>query len=196
MKKQKSKQKSLWILSIMLLSCLLFWGCKEFNDNPADSETISINIQDLQKQVPIAQSSPNGSVSAQSSQSPPSGVYGLLLGTVIVTSRSTAYETDVSYDSDELDNFREELMDSVNYIRYVSLPTSKNYVEFSVPPKSAGNWQIFAVGLDFKLNTFSDLAESEHENSMIYMGFIEQFYTWDDVTDSKLIGQTLIMKHQ
>jgi len=173
-------------LFFMLFSVII--GCGEFNDNPAEqARTISIDIQELQRQVGYS----TDSIANQCEQLPrivssggsdaTSEVKTIALGAIVVTSRDTPYTTDEAPTDEEVEIFKDEVANSVVYISFVDLPTSEDTVDFLIPPPSAGKWQVFAIGVDFELDYLEELAEDEHENSIIYYGFTKDFYTSETI---------------
>ena len=87
------------VIAIVIGLVVFVPGCKEFNDNPVErTGTLRIDVQSLQRQLGISQS--NGK-SASITNVPgdteaTNPVKGLIVGVMLVTSRSAPYTSDVA----------------------------------------------------------------------------------------------------
>jgi len=173
-------------------------GCKEFNDNPVErAGNLIIDLNSLQRQLGINPSdAKNASITNVPGDTDATNpVKGLIVGVMLVTSRSTPYTSDVAMTEAIVENLTDELTNSQQFIVTLKLPTSQEYVEIRSPKKdpASGGLQIIAAAVDFAIEELAEVGESEHENSLIYIGFIERFYSVDDIGDSAL-DETLVMK--
>lgn len=181
--------------SIITLLCIcgliaLTAGCKDLNDNPPPERepTARINVADLQSQLSAGaglhetDATEFGDRSVTSSDSDVSSeAKTILVGAIVVTKRGTPYPDDVTPTGSIPKFFGNDLYDSGEYLQLIDLPVTETYIEFKVPPPSAGNWQVIAVAFSTQPELVSDLTETEHKNSAIYFGVNENFFTADDI---------------
>ena len=176
----------LGLLSTALTVALL--GCGQFNDNPrSDSPgTITINLDGFASQMggTSALTSPSGDDATTPAK-------GLVIG-AIITTRSTPYTPDLNITGALEDQINDDLARSVNFFQIVKFPTSGATVSFNIPPASAGNWQIAAVGVDPVPDYIADLGTAtEFESAPQFRGFTSTFLKSDTVADTTI---TLNMK--
>ena len=175
-------------IALFFILFSLIIGCAEFNDNPAEKEkTISIDIQELQRQVGYSTDSTGNQreelprITGPGDSDATNDVKSIVVGAIVVTSRDTPYSEYEAITDEEWEVFKDEIANSIGYISFVHLPTSEDTIEFSVPPPSAGNWQVFAVGIDFRIDYVEELGEDEHDDAVIYAGFAKDFYTSETI---------------
>ena len=175
-------------IALFFILFSLIIGCAEFNDNPAEKEkTISIDIQELQRQVGYSTDSTGNQreelprITGPGDSDATNDVKSIVVGAIVVTSRDTPYSEYEAITDEEWEVFKDEIANSIGYISFVHLPTSEDTIEFSVPPPSAGNWQIFAVGIDFRIDYVEELGEDKHDDAIIYRGFAKDFYTSETI---------------
>jgi hypothetical protein len=189
------KGKICWLLMIKTLGfcgLLLFIvaGCKDLNDNPPPvaADTMRIDVAEIQRQITVGaggsqenQNEDRRFALTSSDTDVSSEAKTLLIGAIVVTSRSTPYSSSTSITTSIPSFFGNDLTDSGDFIQLINLPVSETYVEFKVPPPSAGNWQVFAVAFSTQPELVSDLSTEEHKNSAIYFGVKEQFFKAEDM---------------
>jgi hypothetical protein len=161
-----------FLLLAMMISVLVLSSCKELTNEKDSSNSISVDLNDIKQQLNESRSSQSISGSG--------GAKTLVIGAIVV-SRSTPYTTGElsSFEEDEL---VEDLVNSINYITLVELPVAKDYVEFQIPPNTAGYWQVVVVAVNFDVNTLGDLDDYESDGGDItHTGFTPQFYTSGNV---------------
>ncbi|OGG96590.1 MAG: hypothetical protein A2527_03260 [Candidatus Lambdaproteobacteria bacterium RIFOXYD2_FULL_50_16] len=163
-------------MGLLLLS---FSGCKELNNHPAP-EMVKVDIRGLKAQLGYS-STANSAISGQPASPANDEVKSLLIGALAVTTRSTPYTKDTAITPEVSKNLETELTNSVNFFTLVALPTTKDYIEFKVPPPAAGKWQVIAVGLKTQPEKLGNLSDPEHEDSAAYYGFVESFLTFNEV---------------
>lgn len=198
MKTLKKAYIALVIAIVIGLVVVFVPGCKEFNDNPVErTGTLRIDVQSLQRQLGISQSNDKSAsiTNVPGDTEATNPVKGLIVGVMLVTSRSTPYTSDVAMTEATVENLTDELTNSQQFIVTLKLPTSKRFVEIRSPKKDpdSGGLQIIAAAVDFSIEELAEVGESAHENSLIYMGFIEKFYSVADIGDAAL-SETLVMK--
>ncbi len=189
------------MIGIVFTAGLIVLGCKQFNDDPAErSDTITVDVQKIQNQLGYtkadavkSQNSGSSNISPPTDTDASNAVRSILIGAMVVTSRSTPYTSTTALTEAEVENMEDDLLNSVNYFKMINLPTTSTYLTFDVPPETAGNWQVVAVGLDFDISVFDDLSKEEHDGAVIYAGFVERFFTRNDVGDG-VLGDDLLMK--
>jgi len=183
-------------LALLLAVVLALAGCKELsNDPPEKYGNLVVSLKDIQAQMGIkaAQKSNTRGSERQQSVSVPTAteatdaVASLLVGAFVVTSRETPYTADVAITSEIEDNLKEELSGSIDYITIVDLPTEKDYIEFPYPKSTLSKWQVIAVGLNFAIKEFGELAEDEHKDSILYAGFSDRFYQADTIGENEVV---------
>ncbi len=194
------KEKTCWLSMIKALGLcgLLFLitvGCKDLNDNPPPvaEDTLRIDVSELQRQMSAnvglseenQNEAPNYSVTS-SDTDVSSEAKTLLIGAIVVTSRSTPYASSTAITTSIPSFFGNDLTDSGDFIQLIDLPVTETYVEFKVPPSSAGNWQVFAVAFSTQPELVSDLSSGEHKDSAIYFGVKEQFFTADSIGNTPI----------
>ena len=186
------------VIAIVIGLVVFVPGCKEFNDNPVErTGTLRIDVQSLQRQLGISQSNgKNASITNVPGDTEATNpVKGLIVGVMLVTSRSAPYTSDVAMTEATVENLTDELTNSQQFIVTLKLPTSEKFVEIRSPKKDpdSGGLQIIAAAVDFSIEELAEVGESAHENSLIYVGFIEKFYSVADIGDAAL-SETLVMK--
>lgn len=178
------------VLGLCSLLFLITIGCKDLNDNPPPlAETkIRIDVGEIQRQI-----SASAGVHAENRQEAPqyaltssdtdvsSEAKTLLIGAIVVTSRSTPYPSSAAITTSIPAFFGNDLIDSGDFIQLINLPVTETYVEFKVPPQSAGNWQVFAVAFSTQPELVSDLSAEEYKYSAIYFGVKDQFFTAENI---------------
>jgi len=141
-------------------------------------------LQALQQQLGYRdtglQSSAQPNISHQGDSSA-TEVKAILVGALAVISRDTPYTSSVTINDQVAQGFEDDLANSVNYFAITPLPSDLPYLEFKVPPPSAGNWQVVAVGLRTQPATIGELGDTAHKDTSIYYGFTESFSTYDSV---------------
>jgi hypothetical protein len=139
-----------------------FSGCGDLNSNPADSSsgTVEVSLSSLQAQMGYSVS---GGIVAPAGDDWTTVVDGLVVGAIIV-SQSTPYTAD-SIDEDTSSNIEDDAVNSIDFFSIIDLPTSSATVQFFIPPPSAGNWQLAAIGVT---PTPSLLANLEDSNPLYY----------------------------
>ncbi|MBI3992536.1 MAG: hypothetical protein HY342_04630 [Candidatus Lambdaproteobacteria bacterium] len=174
----------LGLLSTALTVALL--GCGQFNDNPRSDSPgiITIAIGGLAARMGQSLTGPV----VDDATTPAAG---LVIG-AIITSRSTPYTPDMNITGDLEEQINDDLVRSVNYFQIVQFPTSEATVSFNIPPATAGNWQIAAVGVTPVPDFIADLGDAtEFEDAPKYYGFTTSFLNSDSVADTTI---TLNMK--
>jgi len=183
---------SLKLLGLGILMLILAVSCKQFNDDPAEPEQkIRMNVGKLQQQVGY---SSQVTIQAPEESSASTPVKGMILGAMVVTSRETPYSTEVALNDEIKKNMEDELTNSIEFLGIIKLPNAEQFLEFKVPPETAGKWQIIAVGVDFAIETLDELGEDEHENALIYVGFSKNFYKAEDVGDEPLEEELVLQR--
>jgi hypothetical protein len=178
--------------TFITVCCLLMLatGCKDLNDNPPPEQEskLKIDIASIQEQITASDMSQEESVTGGAVNSISSGdtavsseAKTLLVGAIVVTRRSTPYPGDTTPTTSITSFFGGDLTDSGDFLELIELPVSEQYIEFKVPPASAGNWQVFAVAFSTQPELISDLSAVEHKNSAIYYGTHEEFLNADDI---------------
>ena len=196
------------IISLTLVIVLMIWimiavpGCKEFNDEPAErTGNVRISLKEIKQQLGITSDSATNSGQTSSITNLPGDteatnpVQGLIIGMMLVTSRTTPYTSDVAMTEAVVENMTDELTNSQQFIVTLKLPTDKEFVEFLSPKKdpATGGLQIIAAAVDFPIEELAQVGEDGHDKSLIYFGFVEKFYRVDDIGDS-VLGESLIMR--
>jgi len=181
-------------IAIYLILFTLVPGCGEFNDNPRETKMkLTVDISELKKQFGYS-SDNKGSLDKavrgidDLEETPAtSPVKALVIGAIVITTRDTPYTTDIALTDDEMEDVKDDVLNSAAYIDFVNLPTSEDTIKFSVPPPSAANWQVVAVGVNFKMDYLEDLDETEHDDAIMYYGFTPIFYHYDDIKEDTII---------
>jgi hypothetical protein len=155
---------------LLMVAALGLAGCG--NDNPSTSGgTMKVDIRGLKQQMGVGGPS---TMSTGVSDSPATtAVKSLIIGAVVITFSNTPLDETTQVTSDLQDKLASDVINSINYFSIVDLPTNDDFVEFKVPPPSAGNWQVAALGTRDQILTYTDL---DDENVAIYYGFSPKFY--------------------
>jgi len=183
--------------ALLLLPFFFLTACKELsNDPPKETGTLAVNLADIQKQVGVAATADQNTAVSRSVTVPGDSVAtnevkSLLVGAFVVTTRSTPYSMDVPITDAVEENVKDDLAASVDYIKIVDLPTADDTIEFSYPKSELSRWQVIAVALDFKIKEFAELGEDAHENSVLYMGFTDSFYTSSTIENVAEVSITM-----
>jgi len=174
-------------------------GCKEFNDDPVErTDVLRIDLKQIQQQLGINSGSSDGAASVTNLPGltdATNPVKGLIIGVMLVTSRNSPYTSDVAMTEAVVENLTDELTNSQQFIVTLQLPTSQEYVEIRSPKKdpTSGGLQIVAAAVDFAIEEIAQVGESEHDNSLLYIGFIERFIEVSEIGDSAL-SDTMTMR--
>jgi hypothetical protein len=167
-------------------------GCGEFNDNPRETKMkLTVDISELKKQFGYSSDSDNEdslektvrSISELPETEATSAVKSLVIGAIVITARDTPYTMDEALTDDDMEDIEDDVLNSAAYIDFVNLPTSDDTIEFLVPPPSAGNWQVAAIGVDFEMDYLEQLDETDHDDAVMYYGFTPIFYKYDDIKE-------------
>lgn len=186
-------QKTLIFRGIFLI-LLLVGGCSEWNNNPAETGKLLLNLLSIQHQLGIVTqvNRPNEkSVTVPQDTSSTSEVKALVVGALRVTSRDTPYSKDLAMTDAVEEGLKTDLQNSVDYFKIVKLPTADESVVLKLPPSTAGNWQPIAVGLRTVPAVLANLSDTEHKGSDIYYGFSSKFHNTDDFKDNEEIKLSL-----
>ena len=162
----------------MIVSALLLSSCKELTNKKDSSSTISVDLNDIKQQL-------NASDRASQSITGAGDTKALIIGAIVI-SRATPYTSGETLTKTEEDALVDDLVNSINYITLVDLPVAEDYVEFLIPPETAGNWQVIVLAINFSVDTIGDLADYESKGDLTHTGFTPRFYT------SKNIGSGVI----
>jgi len=161
----------------MMVSALLLSSCKELTNEKDSSSTISVDLNDIKQQL-------NAGDRTSQSVTAAAGVKAFIIGAIVIT-RDTPYQSGEDLTKSEEDALVDDLTNSINYITLVNLPVAKDYIEFLIPPDTAGHWQVIVIAIDFEANTFSDLENYEDNGgSITHTGFTPNFYTSGSVGSS------------
>jgi hypothetical protein len=145
-------------------------GCG--NDNPADSGgTMTVDLRGIKNQLGNGFSTQDTGVAGSTATT---AVRSLIIGAVVITFSDSPLSETTQIDSGIEDKFASDVINSINFLSIVDLPTGENFVEFKVPPPSAGHWQVAAIGTKNRIERFQDLDDA---NVAIYYGFDDQFHT-------------------
>ena len=188
------------LIAIYLILFTLVPGCGEFNDNPRETKMkLTVDISELKKQFGYSSDSDNEdslektvrSISELPETEATSAVKSLVIGAIVITTRDTPYTIDEALTDDDMEDIEDAVLNSAAYIDFVNLPTSDDTIDFLVPPPSAGNWQVAAVGVNFKMEYLGELDETEHDDAVMYYGFTPIFYKYDDIEEDTVFSLTM-----
>jgi len=185
-------------IAIYLILFTLVPGCGEFNDNPRETKMkLTVDISELKNQFGYS-SDNKGSLDKavrgidDLEETPAnSAVKSLVVGAIVITARDTPYTMDEALTDEDMDDIEDDVLNSAAYIDFVNLPTSDDTIEFLIPPPSAENWQVAAVGVNFKMDYLEELDEDEHDDAVMYYGFTPIFYEYDDIEEDTIISLTM-----
>ncbi len=184
-------------IAIYLILFTLVPGCGEFNDNPRETKMkLTVDISELKKQFGYSSDSDNEDslgkefreISGPGDSDATSAVESLVIGAVVITRKDEdgnpyAYNTDEALTDEDMEDIEDDVLNSAAYIDFVNLPTTENTIEFLVPPPSAENWQVAAIGVDFKMDYLGQLDETDHDDAIMYYGFTSIPYHYDDIKE-------------
>lgn len=159
-------------LALAALVSLLLVGCGDLNDNPYQGGlSVQVDFSNMPQPAPS-----NGGMEEQSITFTGTGeeVLSVVLGAIVITHTATPY-SNVTV-ATLLDETQRELLEtdaeqSVQYLEIIQLPYPEDSVSFPIPPETAGNWQLVAVGMRHSIATLGEI----ENNSPIWYGFIDQF---------------------
>lgn len=171
----KPRPMGSWVVALCAAAVLvLAGGCGQFNDNPSEGG-MSVRYEFAQ---PAAT---NGTSTRAIAWDPTLGgeaVLSLVVGAIVITEH-LGHGPDGAYDETNVDTLsdaqRQSIEDaakqSLQYLEVVGLPTDSNSVDFKIPPKNAGTWQLVAIGLRHAVKTLDEV----QDDSPIWYGFIGEF---------------------
>lgn len=162
---------------------MLAGGCGQFNDNPNNSGlTVQFGFNDG-----AAPASADGSSTPLAIVGPSQGapVFTVVVGAIVVTPLGSGTPAEcggvvggcyTSADTDNLTDAQREQLEqdakqSALYMELVQLPTAEDTVEFRIPPKEAGLWQLIAVGLRTPRYALEDITDIDP----IWYGFTGEY---------------------
>lgn len=198
--KTKNKGQYITVISIgiYLILFTLLPGCGEFNDNPRETKMkLTVDINELKKQFGYSSDNQDSldkavrGISDLEETDATSAVKSLVIGAIVITTRDTPYTTDEALTDEDMEDIEDDVLNSAAYIDFVNLPTSDDTIEFLVPPPSAANWQVAAIGVNFKMDYLEELDETEHDDAVMYYGFTPIFYKYDDIEEDTIISLTM-----
>lgn len=179
---------------VIFLFLLLLGGCSEWNDNPAETGNLLLNLRSIQHQlgIVIQENRLNEkSVTVPEDTASTTEVKALVVGALVVTSRSTPYSKDIALTGAVEEGMKTDLQNSVDFFKIVRLPTADKNIPLKLPPSTAGNWQPIVVGLRTVPALLENLADTEHQDSDIYYGFTSKFYSTDNINNNEIIKLTM-----
>ncbi len=163
----RSGARLLTVLAAALL--VLAAGCGQFNDDPNPAG------------LSVAYTFSGGAVTADSdpltAETQGVTVNGgdvvetLVIGAIVITHRSSPYQPGDDPTDAEREALEKDAEQSLQFLEIVDLPTPGNVVEFTIPPDSAGPWQLVGVGMRRNIDTLDEVTDSDP----IYYGFIGRF---------------------
>ncbi len=190
MKFKKSKK------NLLLLVCSLFIGfslsgCGEFNDNPADKSSVTVNIKDLQKQLGYDSTNMTRSVDQikQDDTNTTTKIESLIIGAVVI-SRSEPYASDEPFSDEDGEQLGTDVANSIDSLMSVNLPVYNDTIEIQLPVPSSSQWQVVAVGLSKQITSIADFIDEQVEDAddkediISYIGFTENAYNTNDVNET------------
>ncbi len=198
----KIKNKGLYTTVISIGIYLIFFtllpGCGEFNDNPRETKMkLTVDINELKKQFGYSSDNQDSldkairGISDIEETDATSAVKSLVIGAIVVTTRDTPYTTDEALTDENMEDIEDDVLNSAAYIGFVNLPATEDTIEFLVPPPSAANWQVAAIGVNFEMEYLEELDETDHDDAVMYYGFTPEFYHHDDIEEDKIISLTM-----
>ena len=112
---------------------------------PMRDTSFSIDLGALLEQIPLQRRSA-AFAGPSSSDSTRDAISALVLGPLTFANHGQAYDPDQPINDTVKKHLEQDLPNTTQYIRIISLPTSDASIEIEVPSVSNG-WQLFAVGL-------------------------------------------------
>ncbi len=178
--KRKLFNKNIYLLALSAIFALVSIGCKEMSNEADGSKTLTIDLANIKEQLEPVGPAPS-LLGASSGSITSSTVKSLVLGAIVVTSRSDPYLSTTKVTEKIEEDLKQEAINSVNYLSVVDLPINEDYIEFLVPPQTAGKWQVAVVSFDFNLDVLADWEDYESKGKILHKGFTEGFYTFDTI---------------
>lgn len=189
--KNKMKNYLSWVTALVLV--LSLFGCKG-SDSESGSSTVTIDISGLKQQLLTADNEA-ASTGPSRVQSPGASeaqdtVKTLMIAPITYSTHGVPYTMD-NFDEDTEDDFENDAANSINFLQFIQLPTSKNTVEVSVPAISEG-WQLLAAATSNKVEEVGDIGDDGDGATLVYIGFTEEAFT--SASDFTNANVTLTMK--
>ncbi len=167
---------------------LLLTGCA--SDLPESKTSLSIDLTELLKNIPVLQHS--SAFSGPASSDPThDAISALVVGPLTFTNHGQAYDPDQPPNETVKAHLKKDLPNTAQYIEIISLPFSGDTVEIEVPPVSDG-WQLFAVGLSKTPKNLEDLGTTEYQDAMVYYTVDTNVYS--DAEEAYAAGITMTLK--
>ena len=176
--KTKHCGKTVFLITLFTIAGLISFGCKELSNEAEGTKTFTLDMAHVKSQLDAGSNSPGVRKAISASK-----IKSLVLGAIVVPSRSTPYTSGMEITKKIEDNLKKEAINSVQYLSIVEYPFSKEYLKFLVPPPTAGKWQVGVISLDFVAETLSEFEDYESKGGLLHKGFAERFYTYDDIGD-------------
>lgn len=159
-----------WLaLGAVLLALTLLAGCGQLNDDPAQGVTVQMALDTPATATSAAQpmvAGPPASCTTTECQE----VKTIVLGAVVITHRDTPYTSEDEVTNAAEDAIEDDLINSVVYFDVVQVDGVNEPVSFLIPPDTAGNWLLIAVGLRDRVTTLGEVDDLP-PGSPIYFGF-------------------------
>lgn len=179
------------LINLLILSLVLALGllsCR--GDLPSEKSTIGIDLSSLLKSIPV-QNRTSAFTGPNSSDPTRDAISALVLGPLTFSSHGKAYDPQEPINDSIQEHLKNDLPNTSQYIKIISLPTSGDYLEIEVPSVSDG-WQLFAVGLSKTRGSLEDLGTTEYQDAMQYYAIDTQVYKEVDEANAANITLTLM----
>ncbi len=149
MNPMRSVRTGLTLTAVATLAMVAAGGCGELsNDSPAKNITVIVGFG----------ASGGGSVPLlDGAIVPPSGepVVSIAVGAIVI-SRATPYDSADDVTEAESEQLVEDAIQSAAFITIEDLPFAGDAISFLIPPDTAGNWQLVAVGSRIDIDVLQD----------------------------------------
>lgn len=151
-------------------------GCGDLNDNPQEERTLDVSVSELQRQIGASGDGNANALTDQSGLSTHSTVKTLVVGAVVIRSRTSAQgpytdETPVS----DIGSLEQDLIDSASNVRMIQLPTTSDTIRITLPPPSAEKWQLMGAAFETEMTLPDQLGDEVNQDTVKYIGFHNQF---------------------
>jgi len=150
-----------WLLPLLLGTVLTLGSCAEWNDNPGN--TVRVSLYDIRNQMGF-ENTLSTLLNGPEDSAATTGVQALVIG---------AMKTDVAYTENDtitvalVDEIKAKAEASAQYFTIVHLAGSPDFVEFEVPPATAGTWQMVAIGTKSAITSLNQLTGGDEA---VYVG--------------------------
>lgn len=167
MNPMRSVRTGLTLAAVAALAVVAAGGCGELsNDSSPRNITVIVGFGD---------GGGNPLLGDALVQPPGSGetIESIAVGAIVITVRETPYDSADDVDEAASERLVDDAIQSAAFITIEDLPFAGDTISFLIPPDTAGNWQLVAVGSRIDIDVLDDFQGEDElgRSAPIWYGF-------------------------